>query len=67
MASVYTPLLRDKTVGIVGLGHIGSEVARLSKSFGMKVIATRRSAKQAGKAKNVDLAVTTGADERNVT
>ena len=52
----YTPyLLRNKTVGIVGLGHIGSEVARLSKSFGMKVIATRRSVKKAGKAKNVDL------------
>jgi phosphoglycerate dehydrogenase-like enzyme len=52
----YTPhLLRDKTVGVVGLGHIGSEVARLSKSFGMKVIATRRTVKKAGKAKNVDL------------
>ena len=52
----YMPyLLRDKTVGVVGLGHIGGEVARLSKSFGMKVIATRRSVKQAGKAKNVDL------------
>ena len=39
----YTPhLLRDKTVGVVGLGHIGSDVQRLSKSFGMKVIATRR-------------------------
>ena len=52
----YTPyLLRGKTVGVVGLGHIGSEVARLSKSFGMNVIATRRSVKQAGKTKNVDL------------
>jgi len=52
----YTPhLLHDKTVGVLGLGHIGSEVARLSKSFGMKVIATRRSVKKAGKAKNVDL------------
>jgi phosphoglycerate dehydrogenase-like enzyme len=52
----YTPhLLYDKTVGIVGLGHIGSEVARLSKSFSMKVIATRRSVKKAGKAENVDL------------
>jgi D-2-hydroxyacid dehydrogenase (NADP+) len=51
----YMPtLLRDKTVGIVGLGHIGSEVARLSKVFGMKVIATRRSARKSGKAKNVD-------------
>jgi phosphoglycerate dehydrogenase-like enzyme len=52
----YTPhLLHDKTVGIVGLGHIGSEVARLSKAFGMKVIATRRSVRKGGKAKNVDL------------
>ena len=47
--------LRGKTVGIIGLGHIGGEVARLSKAFGMKVIATRRSAKTAGKVKNVDL------------
>jgi D-2-hydroxyacid dehydrogenase (NADP+) len=52
----YMPhLLRDKTVGIVGLGHIGSEIARLAKAFGMKVIATRRSVKKAGKARNVDL------------
>ena len=47
--------LRGKTVGIIGLGHIGGEVARLSKAFGMKVIATRRSAKTAGKVKDVDL------------
>jgi phosphoglycerate dehydrogenase-like enzyme len=46
--------LRGKTVGIVGLGHIGGEVARLAKAFGMKVIATRRSAKKEGKARNVD-------------
>ncbi|MGD1120158.1 MAG: D-2-hydroxyacid dehydrogenase [Dehalococcoidales bacterium] len=52
----YAPhVLRGKTVGIVGLGHIGREVARLSKAFGMKVIATRRSTKKAGKARNVDL------------
>jgi len=52
----YMPrMLRGKTVGIVGLGHIGGEVARLSKAFGMRVIATRRSTKQAGKARNVDL------------
>jgi phosphoglycerate dehydrogenase-like enzyme len=48
-------VLRGKTVGIVGLGHIGGEVARLSKAFGMKVIATRRSTKKEGKARNVDL------------
>jgi phosphoglycerate dehydrogenase-like enzyme len=52
----YMPhLLYGKTVGIMGLGHIGSEVARLSRAFGMKVIATRRSAKKPGKARNVDL------------
>ena len=51
--------LRDKTVGIIGLGHIGMEVARLAKAFGMKVIATRRSTKQAGKARNVDLVLPT--------
>jgi len=52
----YMPhALRSKTLGIIGLGHIGSEVARLSKAFGMRVVATRRSAKQAGKAKNVDM------------
>jgi phosphoglycerate dehydrogenase-like enzyme len=47
-------VLRGKTVGIVGLGHIGREVARLSKAFGMKVIAIRRSAKGAGRARYVD-------------
>jgi D-2-hydroxyacid dehydrogenase (NADP+) len=47
--------LRGKTVGIVGLGNIGGEVARLSKAFHMRVIGIQRSAKQAGKARNVDL------------
>ncbi len=48
-------VLRGKTVGIVGLGHIGKEVARLSKAFGMQVIAIRRSAKTMTKARNVDM------------
>lgn len=47
-------VLRSQTVGIVGLGNIGREVARLSKAFGMNVIATRRSAKKEGRARNVD-------------
>jgi len=49
--------LRGKTVGILGLGSIGCEVARLSKAFGMHVIATRRSVKKARRARYVDLLV----------
>ena len=47
--------LRSKTVGIVGLGSIGQEIARLSKAFGMRVAATRRSVKQATQEGNTDL------------
>lgn len=50
-------LLRSKTVGIVGLGNIGKELARMSKAFGMRVIATRRTAKEGDKARYVDLIV----------
>jgi phosphoglycerate dehydrogenase-like enzyme len=35
--------LEQRTVGIIGLGAIGSEVARLAKGVGMRVIATKRS------------------------
>jgi phosphoglycerate dehydrogenase-like enzyme len=31
--------LRDKSLGVVGLGNIGKEVARIGVAFGMKVIA----------------------------
>ena len=34
--------LKGKTLGIVGLGRIGSAVARRAKAFDMRVIATRR-------------------------
>ncbi len=48
-------VLHSKTVGIVGLGNIGREVARLSKAFGMRVIATRRSVKPGTRARHVDM------------
>ena len=47
-------VLYGKTLGIIGLGHIGREAARLAKAFGMRVIATRRSTKKAGTARYVD-------------
>ncbi|MDO8673735.1 MAG: NAD(P)-dependent oxidoreductase [Dehalococcoidia bacterium] len=40
----YRPrLLVGKTVGIVGLGGIGKEVARLARALGLRAIATKRS------------------------
>jgi len=47
-------VLRSKTVGIVGLGRIGRELARLCQTFGMRVVATRRSARKVTRARNVD-------------
>jgi phosphoglycerate dehydrogenase-like enzyme len=38
--------LTGMTAGVVGLGQIGSEVARLAKAFRMRVIGCRRSAKR---------------------
>ncbi|MEA3253588.1 MAG: D-2-hydroxyacid dehydrogenase [Chloroflexota bacterium] len=48
-------VLRSRTIGIVGLGRIGRELARLSKALGMRVVATRRSARKAGRARYVDV------------
>ncbi len=42
--------LSGKTVGIVGLGHIGAEVGRLAKAFGCRVIATKRSTTESHRA-----------------
>ncbi|MBU2227815.1 MAG: D-2-hydroxyacid dehydrogenase [Proteobacteria bacterium] len=40
----YKPrLLRGQTVGILGLGAVGREIARLCKAFGMNVTGIRRS------------------------
>jgi phosphoglycerate dehydrogenase-like enzyme len=34
----WTPVLSGKTLGIVGLGHVGRHVARLGSAFGMHVV-----------------------------
>ncbi len=40
---LFTPIeLRDSTVGIVGYGSIGRQIARLLQTFGAKVLATKR-------------------------
>lgn len=46
--------LKGKQLGIVGLGRIGQQVARLAKAFGMHVVAHTRSCSAA----DVDLGVT---------
>lgn len=37
-------ILRGQCLGVIGLGSIGSEVARLGAAFGMRVVAVRRDA-----------------------
>lgn len=47
--------IKGKTMGIIGLGRIGSTVAELALGLGMKVIANNRSPKQMGGVEMVNL------------
>jgi len=38
--------LRGKTLGILGYGSIGREIARIAKTFGMDILATKRNMKK---------------------
>lgn len=42
MAGPPIRTLRDRTLGVIGLGQIGGEIARLGAAFGMRVVAVRR-------------------------
>lgn len=43
---IATQELLNKTLGIIGFGSIGSEVAKIGKAFGMNVLAYNRSTKE---------------------
>jgi D-3-phosphoglycerate dehydrogenase len=47
--------LYGKTLGLIGLGGIGGEMARMAKGFGMKVIAYNRTARADSPVPLVDL------------
>ena len=49
--------LSDSTLGIIGYGEIGKELAKMAKALGMKVLATRRLQKKTEHKKFVDLLI----------
>jgi phosphoglycerate dehydrogenase-like enzyme len=46
--------LKNQTIGIIGLGHVGRRVAQLGRAFGMQVVATRRSVSQKEQDADID-------------
>jgi phosphoglycerate dehydrogenase-like enzyme len=54
----HPQLLDSKTLGIVGLGRIGREVARMASVFGMKIVAAEYNILPSTKTRNVDLMLT---------
>lgn len=46
-ATVFHGEIRGSTLGIVGYGHIGRELAKRAKAFDMRIVATRRSVQRA--------------------
>ncbi|MFH0847415.1 MAG: D-2-hydroxyacid dehydrogenase [Chloroflexota bacterium] len=53
-------VLNGRTVGVIGLGDIGREVARLAKAFRMNVIGTKRTVKSGDRVRYVDKLVPRG-------
>lgn len=58
-AGIWTPQegmqLQGKTLGVIGLGGIGAEVARIGRGIGMQVVAWNRTAKQEAPCPLVDI------------
>lgn len=50
----FSGQLKGQTCGIVGLGAIGRELAKRARAFGMRVVATRRSARAGDSDPDVD-------------
>ncbi|MFW6055965.1 MAG: D-2-hydroxyacid dehydrogenase [Chloroflexota bacterium] len=59
-----TVILRHKTMGIVGYGHIGKRIARVAKALEMRVIATRRTVTEPRSARYADVLLPASENDR---